>query len=687
MKYRGGSVPPLVAMDNDKNAGLLSEELLEIFQKGFSAMYTIPLCISFVSENHLIRTYSSNQEEDLSDQKLMNLLMSCKYFQPLRKNDTKDVESGSESCGCYFADHGFIMKDIKARAYMCYAGMIGFSVSVRVAGEIVAILSTECKKPKEGVIWSDSFLEQNNHRVPAIDYRIPSSAARVDLWQESKRRIQKCEAVLGLEPGGLLRELNEKVKADPKVEVSPEELEVIMLGLENAGKHLSDLADKTYRLEKESVVGWLRAEMASALSASDIFWDRIRWCFGNLAQLVGVDYILLVLQDGSPEGSLHLQCQYGLPQNSLPALKYDWTGSAARVDYFIKKVGTLEHIQEVDLRQYRDMPILGMLYSLYGKGVNYPVLIVSTITLDGRLTCMVLGKKDIITKQQMIVQSGAEEVNIDSCALTAKWLREDDRRYLITIVRELAIITNVFFSMKKLQETEKAQTDLMESVAHDLRTPIQNIMIAAENLRECRVAPERASRTITGVVTQLQRLNLLAQKAWTLEQIRLDKLIYDDKQLVNPYLIFTECRAILTDMAERGSIEIHINPNVKHWRAMYLDVEMFRLVVLNLLHNGIKYSFPNTCVRIGGWQDGVGIGVAMTFENEGIPVHDEEKDRIFERYFRSNDAVKTDPAGSGVGLALVKEFVDHYKGRIVVRSTEVNFGRYLNVFSLFLPGR
>jgi signal transduction histidine kinase len=83
----------------------------------------------------------------------------------------------------------------------------------------------------------------------------------------------------------------------------------------------------------------------------------------------------------------------------------------------------------------------------------------------------------------------------------------------------------------------------------------------------------------------------------------------------------------------------------------------------------------------------VGIGVAMTFENEGIYIRDEEREQIFERYFRSKDAIRTDPAGSGIGLALVKEFVEHYKGKIDVRSTEIGFGRYLNVFSLFLPGR
>ena len=171
-----------------------------------------------------------------------------------------------------------------------------------------------------------------------------------------------------------------------------------------------------------------------------------------------------------------------------------------------------------------------------------------------------------------------------------------------------------------------------------------------------------------------------------LERIRLGKLIYNDEQVVNAYMVFAECRKLLIDMAERKTIEIHIAPDLKDWHTIHVDAEMFRLAVMNLLHNGIKYSFPKTFIRIGGWQDSVGTGVAITFENEGIIIHNEEKDRIFERYFRSKDAVKMDPAGSGIGLALVKEFVDHYRGRIDVRSTEVGFGRYLNVFSLFLPG-
>jgi signal transduction histidine kinase len=561
---------------------------------------------------------------------------------------------------------------------MCSAGMISLSAPVHVAGKTIAVLSTECRKPKPGAIWPSGIVGQDACSSDAIE---PTKRTKVDIWQEAWVRIQECGKILGFKSEDFLKKVTESVKMEPRVEVSPEDLESLMIGLENASRHLSDLADKTYRLEKESVIGWLRAEMASALSSADDFWNRIRWCFENLAQLVGVDYIILLSRDKSQSGSLNLQSQYGLPQESIPALQYDWTGSKSLVDDFVGKINALEHIQEIDLKQYRDLPILSMLYDLYGRGVNYPVLIVPTTTMEGRLTFMVLGRKE----PQTIVE------DCDGLRSTGhsaqEWLQEDDQQYLMIIVRELAIITNVFYSMQRLQETVEAQTNLMESVAHDLRTPIQNIMIAAENLRECRVAPERASRTIAGVVTQLQRLNLLAQKAWMLERIRLDKMIYNDAQMVDPHLIFEECKEILTDMAERASIDIFIDPDVENWQAINVDAEMFRLMVLNLLHNAIKYSFPNVHIKVGGWQDNGGMGTTMTFENEGIAIHDEEKDRIFERYFRSKDAVKMEPAGSGIGLALVKEFVDHYKGVINVKSTEIGFGRYLNVFSLFLPER
>jgi signal transduction histidine kinase len=702
-KYKEGKVPPIIGRDNGIHEGLLGADLLEIFRKGFSATYNAPLFIfpvSKITDDISDRLQVLKRWKNRSHQKVMAPATSCKYLNLLLENNNSH-DSSSEYCSMNHLlltstrDDCSLPKNGRVVVCMCYAGMINAYLPVYVADEIVAVLFTECKKPKPGAIWREGLIkysrimggDRSQFREVSHDH---STTDKIDVWRESKDRIREWEKILGLAQDDFMKKLDYVLKQDPEFEMSPEELDRIITGLENVGRHISDLADKTYRLEKESLTGWIRAEMASALSSPDSFWEKIQWCLGNLAQLVGADYMILMSRGSQANSSLYLQCQYGLPEEAIPALKYDWDGSEAIVKNFVNSIGSSEDFHEMDLRQYRDVPILNVLYSLYGKGVSYPVFIASTISLDGNMIFVVLGKKDPELKQRRIFSHVSEKVENKSELAESgdlRWLKRDDRDYLMVIVRELSIITNVFFSMIKIQKTVDEQNDLMESVAHDLRTPIQNIMIAAENLRECRVAPERSSRTITGVVTQLQRLNLLAQKAWMLERIRRDKLIYNDKQGIDTYLVFSECRELMTDMAERNSMEIRIDPDIKNWQPIFVDEEMFRLVVLNLLDNGIKYSFPNTQIRIGGWQDSIGIGTAMTFENEGIRIKDEEKDRIFERYFRSKDAIKTDPAGSGVGLVLVKEFVNHYEGVIDVRSSEVGFDRYLNVFSIFLPGR
>ena len=424
-KYKGGNVPPLFAKKDEKDEGLLAEDLLETFRKAFFATYDVPLYISAISKGHPDHEPGSEQVEDLSRQKLSDLLRSCRCLQSFgsvgagesAEREPHDIEQrrgtstsglSPDLCGCCSEEYISAMQDGKARACMCHIGMINLVASVLVAGEIVAVLSMECRKPKTGAIWPRDIFGKNGFRLRTAN--ISSPTAKIDIWEEGKNRIQKCEEVLGLEPGELLRDLTENMSLDPNIEISPEGLETMMIELERTSERLSDLADKNYRLEKGSVVGWLRAEMASALSAPDDFWDKIRWCFGNLAQFVGVDYILLISRDRSRAGSLHLQCQYGLPQDSLPAIQYDWEGSTARVDDFANEVSAEERIQEVDLRQYRDVPVLGMLYSLYGKGVSYPVLVAPATTMDGKLTCMILGNKEPVKNHIVSVKEVDEFV-------------------------------------------------------------------------------------------------------------------------------------------------------------------------------------------------------------------------------------------------------------------------------------
>ncbi|MCW3115933.1 MAG: histidine kinase, partial [Chitinophagaceae bacterium] len=108
------------------------------------------------------------------------------------------------------------------------------------------------------------------------------------------------------------------------------------------------------------------------------------------------------------------------------------------------------------------------------------------------------------------------------------------------------------------------------------------------------------------------------------------------------------------------------------------DADKISWVLNNFLTNAIKYSPPETVVMIGIEQKGAAISFSVTDKGQGI---DEQYiDRIFERYFQIPG--RSDKKGSGIGLAICKEFVEAVGGRIWVRS-QIGEG---STFGFDLPG-
>lgn len=676
-KYSGGRVPPLIGHPGSE--GLLShrdEEFLNIYLAGMSSRYNVKVRMCPLTEAEPETAGNSYQKPGTTME-----TGQCFLLNELKKKKTILEKLPLRCC---FQKQKLICHNGSASIVMCCLGMITIGIPIIIFDIPIGILLTECRKPSQGHIWKaglvdlsmcdipSCYLWKDIERSPEL-FDTQENNGMMDLWEESKYRVHLCERALFLEDGELLAIIDESLKNGKLSEIAPgESLDMMIQQLSKASEHLSDILMKTYKIEKESLVGWIRAEMASALSSVEGFWSRIQWHLGNLIRLMGLDYILLVSTD--PSGSLKLQCQYGLPKELTGSLEYGH--STSQQSNFFERIKS-DRVVEVNLKQFRRVPILGAIYSFYGKGTDYPVLISSVVGVDGTLTFLLMGKRNPFSSNQN--NRLTSSINGWMC----DWLNPNDYQYLSTITRELNIITRVYSSIKRIQDEQEQMTDIVELLAHDLKTPINNIMVAADNLRNARTNPERASRTITGVVTQLERLNLLAEKVWMLEQIKQNSLTYNDSDDVDIYDILVECANVMADLAESKSITIEINPEIKNWKGLSLDSEKFRLVVTNLIQNGVKYSYNNTTIKVSGWESLD--GVCLDFSNIGIPIHEAEKDRIFDKYFRSKEARRLDPSGSGIGLVLVKEFVNHYNGRIDVQSNEIEFGKYLNVFSLYIP--
>jgi signal transduction histidine kinase len=122
-----------------------------------------------------------------------------------------------------------------------------------------------------------------------------------------------------------------------------------------------------------------------------------------------------------------------------------------------------------------------------------------------------------------------------------------------------------------------------------------------------------------------------------------------------------------------------VNLALKHGLFIKADPEEIRRVFTNLISNAIKYNkyegnIDISCVEDGRW-------VKVTVKDTGIGMTADEKDRLFQEFFRAKNKFTRDITGTGLGLAILKKIVDEYAGRITV---ETEFGKG-STFTVYLP--
>jgi two-component system phosphate regulon sensor histidine kinase PhoR len=101
------------------------------------------------------------------------------------------------------------------------------------------------------------------------------------------------------------------------------------------------------------------------------------------------------------------------------------------------------------------------------------------------------------------------------------------------------------------------------------------------------------------------------------------------------------------------------------------DAERMHRVVSNLLHNAVKFTSAGGTIRIAAYTEGdTPSEVIVLVHDTGIGIPEEDLDRIFERFYKSDRARTRNVGGTGLGLAIAKHLVEAHGGHIWVRSKE-----------------
>ncbi|MBB5512371.1 two-component system sensor histidine kinase SenX3 [Neomicrococcus aestuarii] len=229
----------------------------------------------------------------------------------------------------------------------------------------------------------------------------------------------------------------------------------------------------------------------------------------------------------------------------------------------------------------------------------------------------------------------------------------------------------------EITRTEAIRTDFVANVSHELKTPVGAIMLLGEAMDDA-AGDEVAIRRFAGrLQKESARLKALVQDIIELSRLQGTNVVVQGKPVdINDVVAEAVDRTKLT--ADNKNITLSMGL-AKEPAMVFGDQELLTTAFKNLIDNAIRYSPEDTAVGVGVRVKDSLVQVSVTDRGPGIPV--EEQERIFERFYRVDEARDRQTGGTGLGLSIVKHVVSNHGGEVTVWS-QINSG---STFTVRLP--
>ena len=252
---------------------------------------------------------------------------------------------------------------------------------------------------------------------------------------------------------------------------------------------------------------------------------------------------------------------------------------------------------------------------------------------------------------------------------------DEDRELLETLAAEAAaalrrirLQEEVVYeraSREKSEELGRLKTEFISSVSHELRTPMTSLQGISQLLQSGKVGDQaRREQLLELMAGECGRLGRFLHNVLDFGRIEQDAKLYEFRETDLKPLVVEVAEIARSGMAgEDLDLEVE-TPEEPVW--VGADPDSVRQALLNLLDNAIKYSAGRKRVAVRLAETDGHVEVSVSDQGIGIPAEDRE--RIFEAFFRSPTAVRHDPKGVGLGLKIVKHIMDAHGGTIDIRS-------------------
>ena len=201
-------------------------------------------------------------------------------------------------------------------------------------------------------------------------------------------------------------------------------------------------------------------------------------------------------------------------------------------------------------------------------------------------------------------------------------------------------------------------------VTHEMRTPLTAIQGSSELMGRYNLSEEKRKQMTEMINQESKRLARMIQTFLDVErlsdgQMELKKETFGIREIVEA------CVSRARPLAERKNIRMvadALDGNLEG------DRELMEYAVYNLLTNAVKYSPPDTQITVACHMDAAAGRLRLSVQDQGIGMDAKELRQIFQKFYRTKRAEASGEAGTGIGLSIVEQIVQHHGGKMEVTS-------------------
>ncbi|MDY6873063.1 MAG: ATP-binding protein [Chloroflexota bacterium] len=223
----------------------------------------------------------------------------------------------------------------------------------------------------------------------------------------------------------------------------------------------------------------------------------------------------------------------------------------------------------------------------------------------------------------------------------------------------------LFQDLTQLRRLETVRRDFISNVSHELRTPLASVRALAETLQESALEdPPAARRFIIRMETEIDNLTQLVNELLELSRIESGKVPLSFHR-IQPCDLLAPATERMSLQAERAGLELVLDCDVD-LPQVFADPDRIAQVLINLIHNAIKFTPPGGKLTVSSYQDGDQI--VFFVGDTGVGIAHKDLNRIFERFYKADRARAG--GGTGLGLSIARHMIESHGGYIWAESEE-----------------